>query len=110
SAGATGGEFTVKPETRGGQQDVHVAEPDSHDSTRVVRRSQRIRRFPSRHGVIMSIMKVGVLLCLLCTQAMADLAAGRRAFREGDYATALREFRTLVGEGNSEAQFFLGVM
>jgi len=41
---------------------------------------------------------------------MAGLDAGEEALRNGDYATALREFRPLARQGNAVAQFLLGLM
>lgn len=38
------------------------------------------------------------------------LLIGQQAYKCGDYATALREFRTLANQGNTAAQFFLGTM
>ena len=50
-----------------------------------------------------------ILFCLLCSvQAFADLAAGRRAYEKGDYATALNEYLPLAKQGNIEAQFTVG--
>ena len=40
----------------------------------------------------------------------ADTAAGVRAFRRGDYATALREWKPLAERGEPEAQFNLGTL
>jgi len=54
-----------------------------------------------------------ILFCLLCCLrafAFADLWAGQSAFHKGDYATALREFLLLAKQGNSAAQFDLGLM
>ena len=39
-----------------------------------------------------------------------DFDTGLDAFFSGDYATALREWRPLAEQGDSVAQFFLGVM
>ncbi len=40
----------------------------------------------------------------------ADLEKGLDALTEGDYETALRELHPLAQQGDSEAQFFLGLM
>ena len=40
----------------------------------------------------------------------ADLGSARSAYEQGDYATALDEFRRLAEKGNPEAQFYLGSM
>src|SRR5580692_122201 len=53
------------------------------------------------------------MLCLflsLCVPALADLAAGKQALKDGDYETALKEFRPLAKQGNASAQIFLGGM
>jgi hypothetical protein len=40
----------------------------------------------------------------------ADFQKGLDAYRDGDYATALRELRPFAEQGEDDAQFFLGVM
>ena len=40
----------------------------------------------------------------------ADFDAGLVAYRQGNYATALQEFRPLAEQGNSSAQNYLGLM
>ncbi len=40
----------------------------------------------------------------------ADFEAGWQAYKRGDYATALKEFRALAEQGDADAQFNLGVM
>ena len=40
----------------------------------------------------------------------ADLASGKRAYEEKDYATALRELTPLAAQGNADAQLILGKM
>ena len=42
--------------------------------------------------------------------ASADLPKGAIAYKSGDYATILREFRPLAEQGNADAQFMLGGM
>ncbi len=44
------------------------------------------------------------LLIGLATPSQADYQAGVAAYERGDYATALREFRSLAEQGNSDAQ------
>ncbi len=46
----------------------------------------------------------------LTAPAWAGFNEGVAAFKRGDYATALREWRPLAEQGNSEAQFKLGLM
>jgi hypothetical protein len=53
----------------------------------------------------------GVLLgIVLVESAWSDVAAGRRAYEKGDYATALKEFRPLADQGKADAQYNLGGM
>ena len=40
----------------------------------------------------------------------ADLKKGAAAYKKGDYAAALREWKPLAFKGNAKAQFFLGNM
>ena len=40
----------------------------------------------------------------------ADFQAGLEAYKRGDYATALKEWRPLAEQGDADAQFNLGVM
>ncbi len=42
--------------------------------------------------------------------ARADFEAGKRAYEQGDYATALKELTPLAEQGNAEAQVLLGLM
>jgi len=49
-------------------------------------------------------------LFALCMPALADLAVGKQALQNGDYATALKEFLPLAEQGDAEAQYNLGVM
>jgi TPR repeat protein len=42
--------------------------------------------------------------------AGADLAAGKRAYQEKDYATAFKELTPLAEKGNADAQLILGKM
>jgi len=44
------------------------------------------------------------------TLAHADFQAGMDAYNQGDYATALKEWRPLAEQGNADAQFNLGVV
>ena len=46
----------------------------------------------------------------LTTPAWAGLDEGAAAYKRGDYATALREWRPLAEQGNANAQFNLGFM
>jgi uncharacterized protein len=55
-------------------------------------------------------VKAAILFLALCLPAWADLAAGQQAIKNGDYATALKEFLPLARQGNPDAQFNLGNM
>ncbi len=44
----------------------------------------------------------------LTAPAWAGYNAGRAAYKQGDYATALREWRPLAEQGDASAQSFLG--
>ena len=46
----------------------------------------------------------------LTAPAWAGFDEGVAAFKRGDYATALREFRPLAERGDATAQFNLGIM
>ncbi len=50
------------------------------------------------------------LILGLAVPAWADFQAGVDAYRLGDYATALQEFKPLAEQGIAEAQFNLGLM
>ncbi len=56
------------------------------------------------------IISAVVILIGLAAPAWAGFAEGFAAYERGDYATALREWRPLAGQGISEAQSNLGVM
>ena len=54
---------------------------------------------------------VSVMLLLTASSpVVADYDAGLEAHKQGDYAAALREFRTVAEQGNASAQFALGFM
>ena len=55
-------------------------------------------------------MKAAILFLLFSLSALADLAAGLRAAKNGDYATALKEFLPLAKNGDPVAQANLGSM
>jgi TPR repeat protein len=46
----------------------------------------------------------------LATPAWADFQAGTYAYKSGDFATALREWRPLAEQGDADAQYNLGLM
>lgn len=57
-----------------------------------------------------SLFLAAIFLAVSVTPARADLAAGKRAYEQGDYATALKELRPLAEHGNADAQVLLGLM
>ncbi len=50
------------------------------------------------------------LYLLLATPAWAGFNEGLAAYKQGDYATALREWRPLAKRGHAEAEYNLGFM
>jgi hypothetical protein len=54
----------------------------------------------------------GIGTALLCAipALRGDTAAGLKAFRQGDYATALREWKAEADKGQSEAEYNLGML
>ena len=63
------------------------------------------------HGVGMRLFAVTVLISalLLVSSAHAqDLRKGLKAYKRGDYATALKEWRPLAESGHAGAQYNLG--
>lgn len=46
-----------------------------------------------------------ILFCLLTGPAHANFQAGKDAYDQGDYATALKEWQPLAEQGNGEAPF-----
>ncbi len=55
---------------------------------------------------------IALVLSIVCLArpSWADFQAGLDAYTDGDYATALREFRPLAEQGVAEAQYSLGVL
>jgi len=51
-----------------------------------------------------------IVLFSVSFSAGADLAAGKRAYQEKDYATAFKELTPLAEKGNADAQFILAKM
>jgi TPR repeat protein len=49
-------------------------------------------------------------ILLFCAPAFADFAKGLDAAQLGDYATAMKEWKSLSEQGDSSAQFNLGLM
>ena len=55
------------------------------------------------------IVAATLLIAFMAT-ARADFQEGHAAYKRGDYATALREWRPLAKQGNADALFSLGFM
>ncbi|MEC7489938.1 MAG: tetratricopeptide repeat protein [Pseudomonadota bacterium] len=55
-------------------------------------------------------LTIAVLLGSAGMSLSADYQKGLTAYQSGDYATALREWKSLAEQGNARAQFSLGVM
>ena len=55
---------------------------------------------------------IALVLSIVCLAAptWADFQAGSEAYKHGDYATALREWRPLAEQGDAIAQFNLGYL
>jgi TPR repeat protein len=51
-----------------------------------------------------------LLIVCLAAPAWADFRAGLDAYNRSDYATALREWRPLAEQGDTHAQYNLGVL
>ena len=57
-------------------------------------------------------------LCLILSLALgslgmgwsADFQKGMEAYNKGDYATALKEWKPLAEGGDTDAQYYLGIM
>ncbi len=59
----------------------------------------------------MKRLLIGVILAVgLVLPVRADFEAGVEAYKRGNYAAALREFKPLAKQGHAEAEFRLGVM
>jgi len=60
----------------------------------------------------MKIIRMMILLMMLAAQepAWSGYDEGLAAAKSGDYATALREWTPLAEQGNSRAQYHLGIM
>ncbi len=54
------------------------------------------------------VLTIAILIGL-AAPAWAEFAEGLAAYKRGDYATALREFRPLAEQGVAEAQYYLGI-
>ena len=58
----------------------------------------------------MRTILIALLIMLAAPISAQDFQKGLEAYRNGDYATALKEWEPLAERGNSRAQFNLGVM
>ena len=55
-------------------------------------------------------LTIAVLLGSVGMSECADFQKGAAAYRSGDYATAIREWRPLAEQGNVHTQYILGNM
>ncbi len=55
-------------------------------------------------------MLLAVVVVFMAAPAWADFRAGAEAYERFDYATALKEWRSLAEQGDAAAQYNLGVM
>jgi len=55
-------------------------------------------------------VKLVILSCALCLPVLADVAAGLEALKNGDFATALKEFSLSANQGDAVAEFNLAWM
>ena len=53
---------------------------------------------------------LALLATCMASPAMADFKKGTAAYEAGDYATALKEWRPLAEQGNTDAQYGLGLL
>ncbi|MEE8494146.1 MAG: tetratricopeptide repeat protein [Nitrospirales bacterium] len=53
---------------------------------------------------------LALVVVLVAAPVWADFKAGVEAYKRGDYATALKEWRPLAEQGSPSAQFYMGVM
>ncbi len=51
-----------------------------------------------------------LIMLIFEVSALADFQTGVKAYKSGDYATALHEFKPLAEQGNADAQSYLGSM
>lgn len=59
---------------------------------------------------ILRTLALAVLLIVTALPVTAGYKEGVAAYKDGDYKTAVREFKTLAEAGNARAQYTLGVM
>lgn len=57
-----------------------------------------------------TLIGLAIVLLFIVTPARADFEMGLAAYRSGDYATALKEWRPLAEQGLAKAQHNLGVI
>ena len=62
-----------------------------------------MKKLPTALVIIVSLATTGAV----CAQ---NFQKGLRAAQSGDFVTAIRQFKVLAEQGNTEAQFYLGVM
>ena len=63
-----------------------------------------------KHTLATLVIGLSLLMGATTSVSAQDFQKGFRAYKSGDYATALREWRPLAEQGNADAQYNLGVM
>jgi TPR repeat protein len=57
-----------------------------------------------------TLLSTFTVFCVCVLSAAADFETGKRAYAQGEYATAIKEFSALAQQGNADAQVYLGKM
>jgi len=63
-----------------------------------------------KHTITSIVLGISLLIGSVGVGSAQDFQKGLTAYRSGDYATALREWRPLAEKGNRVAQYNLGLM
>ncbi len=82
----------------------------SNDSDTADRRSPRMARPCHKRGSRIAAASLALALALAVSSAQAQSDLAYEAYKQGAYATALRELRPLAEQGNAVAKFLLGNM
>ena len=80
------------------------------DSNTADRRSPRMAQLRRKQGSRIAATSLVLALALAVSSAQAQTDVAYEAYKRGDYATALREWRPLAEQGDAAAQTLLGDM
>src|SRR5215475_2555317 len=69
-----------------------------------------MRTVSMRKRPLLSLGSIALLLCLSAVPGWAGFEEGLQAYKNGDYATAVREWLPLAQQGDARAQFLLGAL